>query len=101
MRPRLARMRAWVRQRAGARVRAALAAALVVAVVLGVGAVGFVFLYHRQLVRTVDGAATQRAQAVAREIDRTGVPTGVLPTEHGEPMAVQVIDPAGNVVAWS
>lgn len=94
-------MRAWVRQRAGARVRAALAAALVVAVVLGVGAVGFVFLYHRQLVRTVDGAATQRAQAVAREIDKTGVPTGVLPTERGEPMAVQVVDPAGDVVAWS
>ncbi|MDI2130096.1 sensor histidine kinase [Yinghuangia seranimata] len=95
------RVRAWIRQRSGARVRSALAAAVVVAVVLGVAAAAFVFLYHRQLVRTVDAATTQRAQAVAAEVERGGPPAAALTPARSALAAVQIVDPGGAVVASS
>ncbi|UGQ13469.1 HAMP domain-containing histidine kinase [Yinghuangia sp. ASG 101] len=97
----VSRVRLWVRRRVGVRVRSALAAAAVVAVVLAAAAAAFALFYERQLTHTVGAAATQRAEAVAADVERQGPSGGALAPGSGEPVPVQVLDPSGRVVAAS
>ncbi|NUT53867.1 MAG: HAMP domain-containing histidine kinase [Saccharothrix sp.] len=96
----IARVKSWLRQRVGVRVRSALAAALVVAVVLAAALAAFMFVYHRQLVRTVDAAATQRAQTLASDAERASPPSDAL-RHQSALLPVQLLDPAGTIVAAS
>lgn len=95
------RVRSWVRRRVGVRVRSALAAAVVVAVVLVAAAGVFALFYERQLTDAVEAAATQRARTVAADIERLGPPGGAIVPESGETVPIQVLDPSGRVVAAS
>src|SRR4051794_28363248 len=67
-----ARRRAVLDRLGGVRVRAALAATVVVAVILAVSAVAFVLLQRRQLEATLTDVAAEQAAAVAGEVTRKG-----------------------------
>jgi signal transduction histidine kinase len=98
----LARVSGWVRRRSGVRVRSALAATVVVAVALAVAAGAFVWFYRGALLQSIDDTASQRAQTVAADLRRDGFrPNPVVPAAPGEQTVVQVLDPAGRVVAAS
>ncbi|HEV7898353.1 MAG TPA: HAMP domain-containing sensor histidine kinase [Planosporangium sp.] len=97
------RWRRWVAPRLGVRLRSALAAVIVVALVLGVAAVAFVVLHRRSLTAIADTAATAGAQAVAERV-RVGDQAGVdrlLRPRVGEDTVVQVLRADGTVVAAS
>jgi signal transduction histidine kinase len=96
---------AWRRLRGrlgGVRVRAALAATVVVALILAVSAVAFVLLQRDQLESTLAGVAEQEAAAVAAQVARKGAAAGdVTPAGTGEQALVQVVGSDGVVVAAS
>jgi signal transduction histidine kinase len=86
----------------GVRVRAALAATLVVALILAVAAVAFVLVQRRQLEATLGSVAEQEAAAVASQVARDGAAAAdVIPAGAGEQALVQVLDASGRVVAAS
>lgn len=86
----------------GVRVRAALAATLVVAIILAISAVAFVVLQRRQLESTLTSVAAQEASAVAAQVKSNGAAgTDVVPQGKGEQALVQVIGNDGSVVAAS
>jgi signal transduction histidine kinase len=84
------------------RVRAALAATVIVALILAVSAVAFVLLQRRQLESTLLGVARQQAAVAAAQVTRTGVASAdVTPAGAGEQALVQVIGADGTVAAES
>jgi signal transduction histidine kinase len=84
------------------RVRAALAATVVVALILAVSAVAFVLLQRRQLEATLLGVARQAANVVAAQVGRAGASAAeVTQPGAGEQALVQVIGGDGTVVAAS
>jgi signal transduction histidine kinase len=86
----------------GVRVRAVVAATLVVALILAVAAVAFVLLQRRQLEATLGSVAEQDAAAVAAQVARDGAAAAdVTPAGAGEQALVQVLDARGRVVAAS
>jgi len=86
----------------GVRVRAALAATSVVALILAVLAVAFVLIQRRQLESTLLGVAQQEAAAVAAQVARDGAAAAdVTPAGAGGQALVQVIGADGTVVAAS
>jgi signal transduction histidine kinase len=86
----------------GVRLRAALAATAVVALILAVSAVAFVLLQRRQLESTLLGVARQEAAAVATSVARDGGGRAdVISAGAGEQALIQVVGPAGTVVAQS
>ena len=92
----------WFGKHSGVRTRSALAAALVVAAALTLSTTAFLALYRQAMAQRVDDSTTQRAQEIANEVGVTGgrlSPT--LPRRAGEVTVVQVLDPAGRVVASS
>jgi signal transduction histidine kinase len=92
----------WLRLHAGVRARSALAAALIVAAALTLCTTAFLVLYRQSIAQRVDDSTTQRAQAVATEVSAAhGRVFRVLPHRAGEPISVQVLNPAGEVVASS
>ena len=82
------------------RVRATAAATLVVAIFLGLGAVGFALLQRHQLENAVVDAARQQAQDLASQI-ATSTPSGALNTGEGDQSLVQIVDAQGRVIASS
>ena len=82
------------------RVRATAAATLVVAIFLGLGAVGFALLQRHQLERAVTDAARQQAQDLADQI-ATSTPSGALSTGEGDQSLVQIVNATGQVIASS
>jgi signal transduction histidine kinase len=86
----------------GVRVRAALAATTVVALILAVAAVAFVGLQRRQLESTLSDVAAQEAAAVASDVATNGA-AAAEPTPAGssERPLVQVVSAEGVVVASS
>ena len=96
------RRRAVLDRLGGVRVRAALAATLVVAVILAVSAVAFVVLQGRQLESTLSDVAAEQAAAVAGEVTRNGAAgADVTPAGRSERALIQVLDRNGDVVASS
>jgi signal transduction histidine kinase len=86
----------------GVRVRAALAATVVVALILAIAAVAFVGLQRRQLEATLTDVAAQQAAAVAADVARKGaVAADVTPAGRSERALVQVLTRGGRVVAAS
>lgn len=86
----------------GVRVRAALAATAVVALILAISAVAFVVLQRRQLEATLTDVAAQQASAVAAGVVRNGaVGADVAPAGRSERALVQVLTRAGDVLASS
>ena len=86
----------------GVRVRAALAATLVVALILALAAVAFVVLQRRQLETTLGSVAEQAAAEIAAQVARDGAGAAdVAPAGAGEQALIQVLDPGGRVVAAS
>src|SRR4051812_36525365 len=86
----------------GVRVRAALAATCVVAVILALSDVAFVLLQRRELESTLLGVARQEAAAVAAQVARNGTTAvDVTPAGAGEQVLVQVLDADGTVAAAS
>lgn len=86
----------------GVRVRAALAATIVVALILAVAAVAFVVLQRRQLESTLSDVAAQEAAAVASDVAINGA-AAAAPTPAGgsERALFQVVSADGVVVASS
>lgn len=82
------------------RVRATAAATLVVAIFLGLGAVGFALLQRHQLENAVTDAARQQAQDLAGQI-ATSTPAGALSTGEGDQSLVQIVDATGQVISSS
>jgi len=86
-------------------VRARTAAASVLVVGIGVLAAGMAVttLLHRQLVADTDRSALHRAQDVAALIEAGALPTRLpIPADpDNDELLVQVIDPAGRIVAAS
>ena len=86
----------------GIRARSATAAVLVVAVALTVAAAAFVLLLQRTLIATVQDAATSRAADLAAEVPSEGVDQVAAGLDGvGQVQLVQIVDPAGRVVAAS
>jgi signal transduction histidine kinase len=86
----------------GVRVRAALAATVVVAVILAVAAVAFVVLQRRQLESTLTDVAEQEAASVARQIADGGTAAvDVSRQGGGDRTLIQVVADDGTVVASS
>lgn len=84
----------------GVRGRSALAAVVVVALGLAVGAAAFVLLLQRELISTVQSDANARASEVAAQIAQEGV-SGLGADLSGSrgTQIVQVVDGAGHVVS--
>ncbi len=88
----------------GVRGRSTVAAVLVVAAGLGIGGATFIVLLQRELISTVQQAATAQAREVAAQLRQEGIAgiRGDLAT--GTPrggQVVQVVDASGTVVAAS
>jgi len=88
---------------AGVRARSTAAAVVVVALALAVGATVFVVLLQRALIAGVQDEATGRAAEVAARVRTQGVASlgDDLPVTTRGGQLVQVVDPAGTVVASS
>jgi signal transduction histidine kinase len=100
--PALGRWRAVLGRLGGVRVRAALAATAVVALVLAVAAGAFVVLQRRQLEATLTDVAAQEADAVALEVARNGSSDAdVTPVGGADRALVQVVARDGAVAASS
>lgn len=82
------------------RVRATAAATLVVALFLGLGAVGFVLIQRHELESAVADAARQQAQDLAAQVAQKA-PAGSLTGAAGDQSLVQVVNAEGVVVASS
>ena len=85
----------------GIRVRAALAATAVVALILAIAAAAFVVLQRRELEATLADVAAREASAVATELARTGTAGADVTASRGDRALVQVLTPAGAVLAAS
>ena len=86
----------------GVRVRAALAATAVVALILAVAAVAFVLLQRRQLESSLTSAAMQDAASIADQVTAAGADAAdVTPTGGGDQALIQVVSNDGVVVASS
>jgi signal transduction histidine kinase len=83
------------------RVRAALAATAVVALILAVSAAVFVLLQRQQLESTLAGFADQEAAAVAAVVAQDGEDTDLASIARGEHTLVQVVSSTGRVFAAS
>lgn len=81
----------------GARLRSTLAATLVVAVALVVGAVGMVWVLRTSLTRTVADSASQRATDVANALTAGTNQASAITGAPGESSVVQVLDSQGRV----
>lgn len=92
--------RRWALRLGGVRIRATLAATLVVALALALAAVAFLVLQRRQLEASLTDLARQKAVDVARQVAQEGAATD-LAGGAGEQSLVQVVDSAGRVVASS
>jgi signal transduction histidine kinase len=90
----------WWRRGATVRLRATLAATVVVGVALAAGGVGLVLLLHRSQVAAVRSAATLRATEIVGLV-RAGRLPNPIPAKADDSSLVQVIDAAGQVVAQS
>ncbi|WP_051163371.1 ATP-binding protein [Nocardia transvalensis] len=93
----------WTPSRWGLRVRSALAAAGVVALVLGFGAAVMLWLLHRSLTNTIDAAADARLDDLVTQL-RTTAPADLNPAllaPGGYVEAVQIADAGGAVVRAS
>ncbi|MCW2704344.1 MAG: ATP-binding region, ATPase domain protein [Blastococcus sp.] len=99
----LRRTRSFLRETlGGVRVRAAVAATVVVAIILAISAVAFVVLQSRQLESTLASVAAQQAAAVVSQVASNGAAgTDVVPAGKGEQALVQVIGSDGSVMAAS
>jgi signal transduction histidine kinase len=96
------RLRTLTRALSGIRLRAALAATLVVAVVLGVSAVAFVVVQRHDLRKAIAGIAEQRVDDIAEQVSAAGTDPHNLPrTISGESQLVQIIDARGRIVSTS
>jgi signal transduction histidine kinase len=96
------RPRRWRGRFGGVRVRAALAATLVVGLILAVSAVAFTLLQRGQLESTLLGVARQQAAAVAAQVARDGAAAAdVTPAGAGEQALVQVLGAHGTVITQS
>jgi signal transduction histidine kinase len=97
------RLAGWLRQRLGVRLRTALAAAGVVAVASVLTGIALVVTAHYILEGGVDQTAGQRAAQVAAVVgDGTGPDlAAAVRSVPGDRTVVQVLDPAGAVVAAS
>jgi len=92
-----------LRRRLGVRLRSAIAAVLVVALVLAVAAGVFLLLHRQAVVAIVDTAASERAAALADRVaaqDLVGTDQ-LLVTPPGESTVIQVVDLTGAVLAAS
>ncbi|GHJ43396.1 two-component sensor histidine kinase [Catellatospora sp. TT07R-123] len=95
--------RSWRARLGGIRIRSALAAATVVAVAVAVAGAAMVLTAQLMLTGNIDSAATQRADQVVAAI-RAGDPAlleQTLRPAPGDQTIVQVLNPAGDVVAAS
>ena len=86
----------------GVRGRSALAAVIVVALGLALGASAFLLLLQRELISTVQSAAKARATEVATQVAREGIAgLGGDLSGTGGAQVVQVVDDTGRVVSAS
>jgi len=100
-RRRLRPLRRWFL--ASVRARTTALSMLVVAAALSVGAISLVVIVSRSLVRNVDETNLTRAEDVAARA-RTGALGRIIPVDGGasdRSVFIQVVDPAGSVVASS
>jgi signal transduction histidine kinase len=86
---------------AGVRVRAALAATVLVALILAIASVAFVVLQRRQLDATLTDVAAQQAAAVAAQVRSNGAADADVSPGGSERVLVQVLTRDGDVVASS
>ncbi|WP_328400654.1 sensor histidine kinase [Nocardia sp. NBC_00403] len=87
----------------GLRVRSALICAGVVAIVLGVGAIAWLWLLHRSLIGSLDAATSARVDDIAAQLVGSG-PADLSPglfTTEGHIDVVQILDATGTVVRSS
>jgi signal transduction histidine kinase len=94
------RWRSWL---GSIRVRSSLAAALVVAAAVGAAGLGLVYLARTTLVGNLEATATQRAGQITAAI-RAGdsiMLAQTLKPSAGDQTMVQILDPAGHVLAAS
>ncbi|UWP80827.1 HAMP domain-containing histidine kinase [Dactylosporangium fulvum] len=97
------RVRTWVRRRLGVRMRSALAAAAVVAVASVLTGVAFVVAARFILTGNVDQSTSQRAAQVVGALGDPD-PASLIAVMRPSPRdrtVVQIVDPAGRVVAAS
>ncbi|MDT0262071.1 sensor histidine kinase [Jatrophihabitans lederbergiae] len=85
---------------AGVRMRATLAASVVVAIALAVGGVALVVLLRRSLTHGVDDTALLRARDIAGQLRAGSLPATVATTGQDASL-VQVVTPEGVVLASS
>jgi len=91
-----------VAPRPGARLRSTLAATLVVAVALTIGAVGMVLILRASLTQTVRDSAQQRANDVATAVSAEGAARDAIVAGNlSERSVVQVLDSHGAVLVSS
>jgi signal transduction histidine kinase len=91
-----------MRTLSGVRVRTTLLATLVVAVVLGVGAVAFVVVQRHDVRTSIAGVVEQRVDDIAGQVAAAGDDPGSLPAQISrESPLVQIIDSRGRVVSAS
>jgi signal transduction histidine kinase len=92
----------WRGRFGGVRVRAALAATLVVGLILAVSAVAFTLLQRSELESTLLSVARQQAGTVAAQVARDGVAAAdVVQAGAGEHALVQVLGRNGTVITQS
>jgi signal transduction histidine kinase len=93
----------WIRRRLGVRLRSALAAALVVAIALGLSAAIFTYVTRQALIGNVDDAARQRAGEVVAALASSdqGQIAQTLRSSPSEQTVVQILAPSGKVEAAS
>lgn len=82
------------------RARTTVAACVVVALALAVGALGLVVVLRRSLVANIDAAAGARAADIAAQAAQGELPS-TLAVRGGEEALVQVVDGGGRVLASS
>lgn len=97
------RLRDWARRRAGIGIRVAVAAALLVALSVGVLGTAVVWFVGRALEHDADSTATQRALEIVTTLEQSGPSTveTFLASARGETTVAQVVDDAGAVLASS
>jgi len=84
----------------GVRWRTTAGATAAVAVFLAIAAVTFAFAQRAQLERSINEAAQQQATDIAAQVEAQGADAD-LATGAGDQSLVQIVDPAGNVLAAS
>jgi signal transduction histidine kinase len=94
------RTRVILGRRAGVRMRATLAASVVVALALAVGGIALVVLLRRSLTNGVDATALLRARDIAGQLQAGSLPATVA-TIGQDASLVQIVTPDGMVLASS